>query len=109
MQEHLHHEYVDPETFREHHATYTPATIVAQAALTATPGTSLLTGTNGVIYVMRTIQVSTPSAGKTFTLSIGADAAGTRIYEAYALTANVPLTSNGWWVFTGGGAAEVSE
>lgn len=104
MYEHLHHEY-DEGGDRLHHAVYTPATIVAQAGLTATPGTSLLTGTNLTVYIIRTFQVQANTASKTFTLSFGADAAGKRLFDAYALTANVPYQPNGWWTLTGSGAA----
>jgi hypothetical protein len=52
--------------------------------------------------VIRTIVAETASAAKTMTLSIGTDGAGTRLFDAYALTANVPSIFNGWWpVLTG--------
>lgn len=73
-------------------------------SLTATPGTSLLTGVNLTVYIMRTIHVDTNASSKTFTFSIGADAAGTRLFDAYALTASVPAIFNGWWTKTGTGA-----
>jgi hypothetical protein len=74
-------------------------------ALVATPGTSILTGTNLLVYVMRTIHFQAPTSGKTVTFSIGADAAAKRLFDAYALTLNVPAIFNGWWVLTGSGAA----
>ncbi len=104
---HLHHEYVDPETFREHHAVYTPATIIAQAGLSASGGTSLLTGSGGTLYIVRTWNIQASTAAKTVTVSIGADAAGKRILDAYPLTANVPFINNGWWTITGAGAHDV--
>ena len=79
-------------------ATYTPKALVEQVALTNSNAT-YYTAT-GVTGIARTIQFSTPSSGKTVTLSLKADAAGTRILEAYALTANVPTILNGWWVIT---------
>ena len=109
MQEHMHHEYAleaDPGFHgSEHQAAYTPLSIKAFAGLSATPGTSLLTGTNGLVYVMRTIHFDTSGSTKTATLSIGADAAGTRLFDALPLTTSVPSINNGWWVFTGSGAA----
>lgn len=86
-------------------AAYSPASIVAPTSLSATPGTSLLTGTNALPYVMRTIHVDTSGSGKTATFSIGADAAAKRLIDAYALTQSVPFVLNGWYVFTGSGAA----
>lgn len=108
MHEHQHHEYageLDADFGRVHHAVYTPAAVVAQGSLGTGAGTSLLTGTNATVYVMRTIHVDTSGSGKTATMSIGADAAGKRLLDAYALTASVPFVMNGWWVFTGSGAA----
>lgn len=79
-------------------AVYTPKALVEQVALT-TSNATYYTAT-AVTGIARTIQFSTPSAAKTVTLSLKADAAGTRILEAYALTANVPTILNGWWVIT---------
>jgi hypothetical protein len=76
-------------------------------SLTAVAGTSLLTGTSGVTYIIRTIHVDTNAAGKTFTFSVGADAAGTRLFDGYNLSANVPAIFNGWWVKAGAGAHDL--
>lgn len=76
-------------------------------SLTAVAGTSVLTGTGGTTYIIRTIHVDTSAAGKTFTMSIGADAAGTRLFDAYALTQSVPSIFNGWWVKAGAGAHDI--
>jgi hypothetical protein len=86
-------------------AVYTPAAVVGMTSLTATPGTSVLSGTSGHTYIVRTWAVQTNASSKTFTASIGADAAGTRLWDAYALTQNVPAIFNGWWVKAGSGAA----
>ena len=86
-------------------AAYTPAAVIPVTALTITGGTSLLTGTTGVVYVIRTLHVEANSSGKTFNFSIGADAVGTRLFDTYSLGANVPSIFNGWWVTTGAGAA----
>ena len=85
-------------------AVYTPAPVVGMTSLSATPATSLLTGTSAHTYIVRTWAVQANSSSKTFTVSIGADAAGTRLFDAYALTANVPAIFNGWWVKAGTGA-----
>ena len=78
-------------------ATYTPASIAGPVAMVATPGTQIVAAAS--TNILRTIHFSS-SASKTVTFSIGADAAGTRILNTVALTANVPLIYNGWWVTT---------
>lgn len=88
-------------------AVYTPKDISVQAALTATGGTSIFTGTGGHVYVIRTVHAQSAASGKNFTLSIKADAAGTRLFDAYALTANIPAIFNGWWVFQGSAAHDL--
>lgn len=110
MREHFHVDQVcgspaELEGERLHHATYTPTAVIGMTSLSASGGTSLLTGTNAHTYILRTIHVQANSAAKTFTLSIGADAAGTRLFDAYALTANVPAIFNGWWAKAGSGSA----
>ncbi len=82
-------------------ATYTPKALVEQVALTNSNAT-YYTAPALTVGIARTIQFSTPSAAKTVTMSLKADAAGTRILEAYALTANVPAIFNGWWTVTAG-------
>lgn len=74
-------------------ATYVPTllrtpTILTNAAVTVYTPSGATTG------VIRTITALSNSASKTFTLSIGADAQGTRLFDAYALTANVPVIQN---------------
>lgn len=76
-------------------ATYTPKTLVEATALTASAVTYY--DPSSVVGVMRTIQFSASASGKNVTLSNGTDAAGTRIFDALALTANVPSIFNGWW------------
>lgn len=88
-------------------ATYTPAAVIAMTSLTSTPGTSVLTGTGGTTYILRTIQFDTNAAAKTVTLSIGADAAGKRLFDAFALTQSVPSINNGWWPVAGSGAHDM--
>jgi hypothetical protein len=86
-------------------AAYTPASIVAPASLPASD-TSLLTGSGGTTYIVRTWHFQA-AAARTVTISFGADAAGTRLFDAYALTANVPAIFNGWWVRAGSGANDI--
>jgi hypothetical protein len=88
-------------------AVYTPSAVVPMTSLTATPGTSLLTGAGGTTYIIRTWHVQANSSNKTFTVSLGADAAGTRLWDAFALTANVPSIFNGWYVKAGAGAHDI--
>lgn len=79
-------------------ATYTPAALVpAMTSLTSTA--AYQTSTAATTGVLRTIHAQANAASHTFTVSTGgADAAATRLFDAYALTANVPSTFNGWWV-----------
>jgi len=59
----------------------------------------------GTLTLVRHIHVSNPSGGSiNFTMSIGADAAGTRIYDAYPIAANGVLDVWCFYVLT---AAEV--
>lgn len=88
-------------------ATYTPKAIVVPSALVATPGTSVFTGTAAHTYVVRTWNFSSSAAAKAVTASFGADAAGTRLFDAVVITQNVPLIYNGWWVFAGAGAHDI--
>ena len=71
-------------------ATYTPVALTGPAALTASAGTSVFTGTAAHEYIIRTIHVSTSASGKTFRMSIKADAAGTRLFDDVAITQSVP-------------------
>lgn len=82
-------------------AVYTPKTLATQAALTTSAAT-IYTAPGATTGVIRTIQVQCPSAAHNFTLSIGTDAVGTRIFDTYALTANVPSQFNGWWTVSTG-------
>lgn len=76
-------------------ATYVPKTLVEAQAITASAVTYY--DPVGVVGIMRTIQFSASAAAKTITLSNGSDAAGTRIFDALALTANIPSIYNGFW------------
>lgn len=56
---------------------------------------------NTLTSVVRHIHVQNPSASPvTFTLSIGADAAGTRIFDAYSIAANTVLDHFCYYVLT---------
>lgn len=84
-------------------ATYTPVAVIGPTSLAATAGTSLLTGVTSTVYVVRTWHIDTNAASKTFTVSVGADAAGTRLFDAYALSASIPYVDNGWYPVTAAG------
>lgn len=86
-------------------ATYTPKALATQVALAATP-TAVYTP-SGVTAIIRTIQAETAAAGKNFTLSFGTDGAGTRLFDAFVLTQNVPFIQNGWWVVANGVAVNM--
>ena len=83
-------------------ATYNPKALVPMTQLTATGGTSVYTQPASTTSVLRTIHLNTASAGRTATVSLGADASGTRLLDAYALSANAPAILNGWWVINSG-------
>jgi hypothetical protein len=76
-------------------ATYTPKALATQVALAAV-NTAVYTP-SGVTGIIRTIVAETTASGKSFTLSFGTDGVGTRLFDAYALTANTPSIFNGWW------------
>lgn len=79
-------------------ATYTPAALVpAMTSVTSTA--AYQTSTAATTGVLRTIHAQTSAGGHTMTVTTGgADAAQTRLLDAYALTASVPTILNGWWV-----------
>lgn len=77
-------------------ATYVPKRLLGPASITTTVTAYVSpAATSGLA---RTIQVCANEAAHNWTLSIGADAVGTRIFAAVALAANVPDIRNGWWV-----------
>src|ERR1035437_1019443 len=85
-------------------ATYTPAPLHTSGNITqlgSSAGT-IYTAT-GVVAILRTILAECATATHTFTLSIGTDGSGTRLFDAYPLTANVPAIFNGWWVVASAG------
>lgn len=78
-------------------ATYTPMNLIGPAAaLTATVTYyTSPAATNGII---RTISATAQTVGITFTVSLGLDAAGTRIISLQALVQSQIFVLNGWWV-----------
>lgn len=78
-------------------ATYTPVTLIGPAAaLTATVTYyTSPASTNGIV---RTISAVANTTAITFTISLGADGAGTRIISGQALTQAQVFVLNGWWV-----------
>lgn len=77
-------------------AVYTPKELVAVTQLTNAAAT-VYTVPGATTAIMRTVHAQAATAAHAFTLSRGADAAATRLWAAYALTANVPAIFNGWW------------
>ena len=79
-------------------AAYNPAALVpAMTSVTSTA--AYVTSTTATTGVLRTIHAQSSAASHTITVTTGgADAAATRLFDAYALTANVPAIFNGWWV-----------
>ena len=79
-------------------AAYNPAALVpAMTSVTSTPAYQTSTAAN--TGVLRTIHAQSSAAAHSITVTTaGADAAATRLFDAYALTALVPAIFNGWWV-----------
>lgn len=79
-------------------ATYTPAALIPVTSLasttTAAGSYSAPSATTGIARTFQAVAVATNG----FHASMGADAVGTRIFSAQALTANVASIFNGWWV-----------
>jgi len=78
-------------------ATYTPTNLIGPAAaLTSTPTAYVSpAATSGII---RTISAVANTTAITLTVALGADAAGTRIVAAQALSQATVYVLNGWWV-----------
>ena len=79
-------------------AAYTPAALVpAMTSVTSTA--AYQTSTASTTGVLRTIHAQSSAASHSITvIAGGADAAATRLLDAYVLTALVPAVFNGWWV-----------
>lgn len=58
----------------------------------------------GMRFILRHIHVENPAAAVTMTASIGADAAATRIFDAYPVGANAVLD---FWFYEALAAAEI--
>lgn len=90
-------------------ATYTPAALIQVVSLSSTTTASAKysspASTTGII---RTININAAAAALTFTLSLGAETAGTRIFSSQALTASVASIFNGWWVTAAGSADAIN-
>lgn len=89
-------------------ATYVPTALiqVVTMASTTTAGMkySSPASTTGII---RTLQFNAVAANG-FHASLGADAAGTRIFSANAVTGSVAAIYNGWWVTAAGSADAIN-
>lgn len=101
---HEHHEYVDPDAFREHHAAYVPATLIT-AKLMGNGAANIATWRHqntvgaGSFSVIRTATFCS-AAARAVTVeqgSVAADTAAQKIIDAYVLTVNVPFLLNGWY------------
>lgn len=101
---HEHHEYHEPDTFREHQAAYLPATLIT-AKLMGNGAANIATwryqntGGAGTFGVVRTATFCSVSArGVTVEQgSVAGDTAAQKIIDAYVLTVNVPYILNGWY------------
>jgi ABC-type proline/glycine betaine transport system permease subunit len=76
-------------------ATYTPTQLRTPTAITASAVT-VYTAPASTTGIIRTFSFQTITA-HSVSLSIGADAVGTRILDGYLLTINVPYIVNGWF------------
>lgn len=83
-------------------ASYLPLGLVpAMTSLTSTA--AYASSTASTTGVLRTIHAQANAASHNFTVDLvntggSADAAANRLFDAYALTANIPSIFNGWWV-----------
>lgn len=77
-------------------ATYVPTQLRTPTNITASAVT-VYTPSGATTGIIRTFQFNTLTA-HSVSLSIGADAVGTRILDAYLLTVSVPYVVNGWYV-----------
>jgi hypothetical protein len=78
---------------------------LAGPALVSNAAATKYTVPGSTTALVRSIHVSNPSASAVdFTLSIGADAAGTRLYDAYAIPADTAKT---FWSYHVLQAAEI--
>lgn len=58
----------------------------------------------GMRFILRHVHIENPGAAVNFTMSIGADAAATRLFDAYAIAAN---SVQDYWYYTALAAAEI--
>ncbi len=75
-------------------ATLVPKALIPTGSFTSTP--SVYVSPAGGFGVIRTINACPTTTAITLTVSLGADAAGTRILAAQPLTQNQVYTLNGW-------------
>jgi len=81
-------------------ATYVPTQLRTPTAITASAAT-VYTPSGATTGIIRTFVFNTLTA-HSVSLSIGADAVGTRILDAYLLTVSIPYIVNGWYVVPNG-------
>lgn len=84
---------------------------LAGPALIATGPTTIYTVPAATLTVVRHIHVSNPTGSAvTYTISIGADAAGTRLYQTYSIpaaAAGVTDSVRDHWLYTPMAATEI--
>lgn len=81
-----------------------PKRLYGPASLTTSAATKYTVGT-GVRALIRHVHVSNTGTGAlTFTMSVGADAAGTRLFDAYSIAAGAVLD---WYPYLVLEAAEI--
>jgi hypothetical protein len=89
-------------------ASYTPQQLGGPTGIAATAGTEFFKGTTGSKYGIRTTHAESATGSHTLTMSIGADAAGTRLFDGLVVTNNVPQVWNEWqWINSALGAHDI--
>lgn len=81
-------------------AVVSPKALIPASAITSTPTVYASNGSGTTFGIIRSILATATAGGLTFTMSLGADAAGTRVIAAVALTANSPYNPGGMWIVT---------
>lgn len=82
-------------------ATYVPTLLRTPTAITASAVT-VYTPSGATTGVIRSYGFQVATTPHSVTLSVGADAAGTRIEDATLLTANIPLIRNSFIIVPNG-------
>ena len=78
-------------------ATYVPKNLIGPAQALTSSVATYVSGA-GVTPILRTIWAMPNTTSLTLTVSLGADAAGTRIVNGVALTNGIPYIQNMWMI-----------